>query len=267
MTPRSADPRFHRGLFWPAAVAAALLALGAAACSVPKTVIPAPPPPDSAPAPVPVESGFLRDYSRLRPSEQFAALKLYRDDSRRDGYRRILFQPVSVWRGADRRLEDVSEEDLQYLADALYQAVQSKLRSSFEMVDRPGPGVLEIDLGFTLVTDPDSKVDFFSTTVPVRNLSRREGPLVEGTRRFVRDCALEAEFSEVESTKVEPGGRPRRHVRTAFFDARRGADTPKGTVDTWEDVHRVFEKWAGILDERLESLRDGNFRPSLTVKE
>ncbi|MFN2427918.1 MAG: hypothetical protein ABR587_15895, partial [Candidatus Binatia bacterium] len=83
---------------------------------------------------------------------------------------------------------------------------------------------------------------------------------VEGTRRFVRDCALEAEFAESGPPKT-----PKR-VRAAFFDARRGTDTPKGTVDTWEDVHAVFAKWADVLDERLESLRDGTFKPKLTVR-
>ena len=29
-------------------------------------------------------------------------------------------------------------------------------------------------------------------------------------------------------------------VRAAFFDTRRGEATPKGTVETWEDVQAVF---------------------------
>ena len=48
---------------------------------------------------------------------------------------------------------------------------------------------------------------------------------------------------------------------------RRAGDTAKGTVSTWEDVHAVFERWSGLLDERLESLRDGTFKPRLTIKE
>jgi len=235
-------------------------------CSAPRTIIPAAPAADSKPSAAPVESGFLSDYSQLRTTEQFAAMKIYRDDSRKTGYRKLLFRPVEVWRGADRRLEDVSEEDLQYLADALYQAMVKRLGRSFELVSKPGPGVLDIHLGFTLVTDPDSKVDFFSTAVPVKDLSRREGPLTEGSKRFVRDCALEAEFSEAIGQPTKRGQKPNRRVRAAFFDARRGADTPKGTVHTWEDVDRVFTKWADLLDERLESLRDGTFKPRLTVQ-
>ena len=244
----------------------ALLA-GALGCGAAHTVIPSAPDASSVPSAVPVESGFLTDYSKLEATEQFAAMKIYRDESREGGYRKLLFRPVEVWRGADRRLEDVSEEDLQYLADALYQAVNGRLSNSFEMVSEPGPGVLEIHLGFTLVTTPESPIDFFSTAVPVKDLSRREGPLVEGTRRFVRDCALEAEFTEADgNVAAKRGAKSFKRVRAAFFDVRRGAETPKGTVNTWEDVDKVFEKWAGVLDERLQSLRDGTFKPKLTVK-
>jgi hypothetical protein len=247
----------------------ASLALALGGCSVPHTVIPAAPASDSKPGPVPIESGFLSDYGQLRPTEQFADLKIFRDVSRKNGYRRILFRPVEIWRQADKRLEDVSEEDLQYLADALYKAMQTRLDKSFEMISKPEPGALEINLAFTLVTRPDAKtIDFFSTEVPVRDLSRREGPLVAGTRQFVRDCALEVEFNEIVSAeKPKKGERRPKKVRAAVFDTRRGADTAKGTVNTWEDVHSVFERWAGLLDERLESLRDGTYKPKLTVKE
>jgi hypothetical protein len=258
---------FSLGLVRSLAAAAGLATLSG--CAVPHTVIPSAPADASVPSPVPIESGFLTDYSKLVATEQFPDLKIYRDVSRKAGYQRILFRPVEIWRGSDKRLEDVSEEDLQYLADALYQAMQARLSKSFEMISKPEAGALEIHLAFTLVTNPDArKIDFFSTEVPVKDLSRREGPLVGGTRRFVRDCALEVEFSEILSTaKPKRGERQPKKVRAAVFDVRRGTDTAKGTVQTWEDVHEVFARWAGLLDERLESLRDGTFKPKLTVKE
>jgi hypothetical protein len=251
-------------------IAAVAFALTASGCSVPHTDIAPAPAENLAHGPMPVESGFLPNYTLLKPTEQFGnELRIYRDESRKTGYRRIYFRPVEIWRGSDKRLEDVSEEDLQYLADELYQAMQSKLSKSFEMVNRPAPGVLEISLAFTLVTNPDSKkIDFFSTEVPVKDLARREGPLVAGTRRFVRDCALEAEFTEaISAEKPKHGEKRPKLIRAEVFDVRRGKEAAKGTVNTWEDVHAVFERWAGLLDERLESLRDGTFKPKLTAKE
>lgn len=250
-------------------VTAAVLVSGALGCSVPHTVVPGPNEPAAKAAPAPVESGFLSDYSGLKASEQWATLKFYRDDSRKGGYRKLFFRPVEVWRGSDKRLEDVSEEDLQYMADALYQAIHTQLAKSFDLVSGPGPGVLEIHLAFTLVTNPDQPVDFFSTAVPVRDLSPRTGQLVDGTKRFIRDCALEIEFDDTPAgaAPAKKGERPNRTMRAAFFDARRDGDTPKGNVESWEDVHAVFGKWAALLDERLVALREGTFKPKLTTKQ
>src|SRR5258708_347418 len=89
-----------------ATLIAAAFALVAFGCST--TIIPHGVDDDdkAPPSPLPVESGFLSDYSKLKDSEQFAALKMYRDDSRKGGYHKLLFRPVEVWRGAGGRLED-----------------------------------------------------------------------------------------------------------------------------------------------------------------
>ena len=216
---------------------------------------------------IPVESGFLSDYATLAPSEQFPELRFYRDDSRKTAYRKLRFSPVEVWRGSDKLLTDVPDEDLQFLADSFYRAVHDKLAKSFEIVDEPAPGVLEIHLALTLVTDPESNVDLFTTEVPVRQLAPRSGALAPATMTFVRQCALEAEMFERDFSKKP--GRHKKHpriVRAAIFDVRRGSQTPKGNVTTWQDVRGVFDRWGDVLDERLTSVRDGTFKPRLTTK-
>jgi hypothetical protein len=231
--------------------------------------------------PLPAESGVLSDYSKLEPSAQFASILMYRDDAAvRKGYSKLLFRPVAVWRGSDERLKDIPEADLQYLADSLYRAMAARLGSGFKLVSEPTPGALEIRLALTLVVDPKAPVDFFSTQVPVAELARRSGPLGEQTRLFLENCALEAEFAETTSVianaaaaKPQPdshsqGARPvrtKRAVRAAFFDRRRGSETPKSAVRSWEDVDAVFSKWSETIDARLVALREGKFTPKLTV--
>src|SRR5438132_1647457 len=76
--------------------------------------------PPAAPGLPALESGFLTNYSRLQPSKQSPSVLFYRDENLKHGFRKILFRPVQVWRGADRRLDDIPESDLQYLADSFY---------------------------------------------------------------------------------------------------------------------------------------------------
>ena len=250
---------------WPLA-AALLIVSGCATAHVSEEK-----PAASAAAPQAVESGFLGDYSRLRASEQSASVLFWRDETLKRGFRKLLFRPVQVWRGADRRLDDIPEADLQYLADSFYRAMTTKLAKSFELVDKPGKNVLEIQLALTLVTKPGQRVDYFSTDVPVRNLPERNRELAPATKAFVRGCALEAEFAvAAPQPKVKPTAEQRRPakriVQAAVFDKRRGNETSKGTVETWDDVDDVFDRWAEVTDSQLVALKDGTFKPKLTVR-
>jgi hypothetical protein len=270
MSTRSLKPfPFSRFPVLGASALAALLSLSAAGCaSSSATAVPA----KVAPA-ASTDSGFLTDYSRLVASDQSPAVRFYRDDSRKGGYRRLYVRPVAVWRGAGGAAGEIPEEDLQFVADAFYRALDRHLGQNFELVREAGPGVLEIDIGFTLVPNPDGDIDHFKTTVPVEDLAPRSGELPDATRRFVQDCLLEVEFRDIPAAAAKPTAgapgapskKPKKAVRAAFVDARRGADSPKGTVKTWADLDAVFEKWATALDERLVHLRDGDFRPRLTA--
>jgi hypothetical protein len=241
--------------------AVALLSVAGGGCAAKSPA----PGPAAAPAAATTDSGFLTDYSRLQASDQSPEVRFFRDDTRKGGYRRLFVRPVAVWRGADA-VDDVPEEDLQYVADAFYKSLARRLGAGFELVDASGPGVLEIDIGFTMVPTPDKAIDTFLTRVPVKDLAPRRGDLPDGTRRFLRECLLEVEFRDIPAPApgAVPAKRPKKAVRAAFVDARTGAGTPKGNVQTWADLDAVFEKWAAALDERLMALRDGNFKPRLT---
>lgn len=257
--------RAHRRAAFVAPLLIGLLSLAAAGCSTSA----APSPSVSAPGdsrPAVADSGFLTDYSRLVASDQSPAVRFYRDDSRKGGYRRLFVRPVSVWRQEGGSTGDVSEDDLQFVANAFYERLAARLGRNFELVREAGPGVLEIDIGFTLVPNPDGNIDSFKTTVPAPALAPHAGALPDGTRRFLQDCLLEVEMRDVAPPVAGAPAtkKPRKVVRAAFVDARRGSDSPKGNVQTWEDLEAVFDKWAAGLDERLVSLRDGTFKPRLT---
>ena len=36
-------------------------------------------------------------------------------------------------------------------------------------------------------------------------------------------------------------------------------------VETWDDVDDVFARWADVTDAQLVALKDGSFKPKLTV--
>src|SRR5258705_5913056 len=103
---------------------ALLLALGALACGAHR---------QSTPTDM---SGFLDDYALLRPGGPGEVRLVYRNpdaDWRR--YHAVLLEPVAIWRSGRKSLDPVPVDDLLRLARDFEQAVRSRLRRSFTMVD------------------------------------------------------------------------------------------------------------------------------------
>src|SRR5690349_3697102 len=95
-------------------------------------------------------SGFLDDYTRLRPGGRDDIALVYRDpDVDWTAYHKVLFEPVTLWRSGRRSLDPVPEADLLRLIDDLESAVRRRLGAGFTLVDEPGPGVMRIRLAIT----------------------------------------------------------------------------------------------------------------------
>src|SRR5512144_471165 len=70
-------------------------------------------------------SGFLDDYSLLRPGGAGDVALIYRDpDARWTSYDAVLCEPVTLWRSGRNTLDAVPEEDLLRLIAALEGAVR-----------------------------------------------------------------------------------------------------------------------------------------------
>jgi hypothetical protein len=205
----------------------------------------------------PVDSGFLRDYSRLRPTERWPSLLVYRDiDAGTPRYSSIRFEPISIWREAIEGAAAISDEDLQYVADALYQALRRRFESSFTLVDAPAPGTLEVNLALTRVTNAKARIEFFSTAVPAVNVQPRSGTLDPALRDFLHKVVIEGEFIDSDSGTI----------RAAIVDRRSPDETARGHVETWEEVQNLFDRLAERLHERLSALRRGDFKPLLELR-
>ncbi|MFC3653642.1 DUF3313 domain-containing protein [Dyella humi] len=64
-------------------------------------------------------------------------------------YRKIMLEPVAVYRGADNQFGSMSEEDKNALASYMQTKFAEKLGTRFELVNEPGPGTLQIKLTLT----------------------------------------------------------------------------------------------------------------------
>src|SRR5689334_9217011 len=102
------------------------------------------------PAPSFETSGFLDDYSLLRPGGPGELALVYRDPTVDwTAYDRVMFEPVTLWRSGRKSLDPVPEGDLLRLVADLEHAVRRRLGEGFRLVDAPAPGVMRVRLAIT----------------------------------------------------------------------------------------------------------------------
>src|SRR5512139_2958755 len=83
-------------------------------------------------------SGFLGDYSQLRKGGEGEALLVYVDPNVHfSKYRKLMIDPVTIWRDADTK--DIPAGEAQDLIDDLDDALRMTLDDDYQIVKAPGP--------------------------------------------------------------------------------------------------------------------------------
>jgi len=103
----------------------------------------------------PVAYSGVASSSSLKPNPQDESGRVpYRYSAEADwrNYRRLVIDPVMVYRGADNQFGDMSEGDRANLASYMQAEFSEKLRSRFELANDSGPSTLRLKLTLTGAT-------------------------------------------------------------------------------------------------------------------
>jgi Protein of unknown function (DUF3313) len=190
------------------------------------------------------EYGFLgNDYALLRPGEEGEALLVYRNPNADwAAYDKIKLDPVTIWAGEGSEFEDFSQPERQELADTLYTMINEELSQDFEMVDQPGPGVLQIQVAITDAQTSNPTMDTISSIVPQALLLSQAKGLVTGKPGFVGEASAEFRATDGQTGELVAAG----------VDRRVGGKSVTGApTDSWEDVREAYRYWAKQFRYRL----------------
>lgn len=192
----------------------------------------------------PEASGFLDDYSILRPGGPGQVAFVYRNpDARWTSYNKVWLDPVTLWRSGKHSLDVVPEGDLLRLITSLESAVRRRLSQDFPLVDIAGPGVMRIRLGITSARATDPVLDVLRAHAGGA-ITTGDGPLHPETRRFLETAHIEGDIRDAATEMLLAAG----------VD-RRGDGRPPLT--TWAEVDRALDSWAARLCDRLEARTKG----------
>ncbi len=222
----------YKGRSWGVAVGAAAAAMAFAACA-------------GGQAGKAKPSGFLGDYSQLREGTKGQALLVYVDpETRFAKYRKMMIDPVTIWRSAETN--DIPSDEIDDLIDDLEVVLRITLDDHYEIVTQPGPDVLRLRVAITEAEGSWRVIDGrlgdrldsdLQAVTPKKPSS--------STRSFVGKAGIEAELLDaVSGVRV-----------AAAIDRRVGEHSLKPDASAWDDVEDAFRYWAERLRDRLAELR------------
>lgn len=197
-------------------------------------------------------SGFLKDYSQLKPNPGEGSIYAYinpkTDFSK---YDKVMFEPVVLLAAPDSKLGKAPKEDLQALVDYLQAKAKDEVGKHFPVVDSPGPGVLRVRAA---LTDADTKnviAATASTVSPVGLTLNGIQMLAMGTTLAAGNASLECEVTD-SVTGERLAASVDRRVGTMAPDARQ--------FDKWDHVKAAMDYWVERLVTNFIKLREERAR-------
>jgi len=189
-------------------------------------------------------SGFLDDYSKLRPAPSGGLAMSYRkpgvDFSK---YNQIILDPILVWYSAGANFKGISPDDLKAMTDYLTQAITKAVSGAYPVVTRPGPGVLRVRLAITDLQPTKPTLNTITSLTPAGLVLGSAAGEAGYVPTGVGEAGIEAEFLDATTNQQV----------AMFVDRRVGKkyDVVQGAT-TWGQIQGAFDAWAKLFRERLD---------------
>lgn len=190
-------------------------------------------------------TGFLKDYSQLKPGAEGQALLLYVDPAAKfSAYDSILMEPIAVYASAeDSALNKVPEEELQELLNYFDATVREQLAGDYTFVNQPGPGTMRLRIALTEAKGAKVGLSAISAVTPVGLALNGMKKAVTGASTGVGSTGVEMELLDAQSGKR----------LAAAVDERVGTKT--SSFGEWQSAKEAFDFWAQRLKTRLAEFR------------
>ncbi len=195
------------------------------------------------------ESGFLKDYSLMKPGPSDGAKLVYFAPAVNwTLYTRVYIEPVELWHSEDpdSKLGKLDQEDQQLLVNYFHTALSNSLSKDYPIVDQAGPGVLVVHAAITEAKKSRPVADLVSSVVPFGIAASLVKRVIFGTGLGVGECQVEAELLDGQSG----------FMLAEAVDRRAGTKALRTKFDgSFGDVKLCMDYWSRRLAFKLEQLR------------
>lgn len=190
------------------------------------------------------KTGFLSDYSQLSEGgEDRAALVYIKPGVNFRPYNKLMFERVVVMvsNNAEYRAIDpaIYKELTDYYQNALFEAV----KDGYEIVDRPGPGVLRVRAAITDVKPSKPVANTLSSITPPGIAASLAVKLATDDNLGTGEAASEFEVLDAMTGERLAAAVDRRQGGKMVFRGK------------WDDTKEAFDLWAQRFRQRLDEVR------------
>jgi hypothetical protein len=205
------------------------------------------------------KSGFLGEkiYEKMRPGDpskgELAAFIWVDPDviGLHPNLKGVILDHVVLYRQPQHLGGGNSNEAAQELLNYFYNRLYVDLSKRYELVDKPGPETVRLQVAITDYEQSWVALDMISTIVPQLLAVSTLKMLATEKPAFVGAVQIEVKLSDAQTGKIVAAG----------VDRRVGSKTLTKGTDNWADVKNAFDWWSELAVHRLCVVSGGSNCP------
>ena len=160
-------------------------------------------------------------------------------------YKAVIIEPVTFWGDEEG---GASAEVRQNLVNEFETVLKQEFGKKFQVVNRPGPGVMTLTVGMTKAESATPVLRSISMIVPQARALSTGAYLVTGQFPFVGTAQVEGKVEDSVSGQV----------LSAIVDKRLGGGSPTaGFQWQWGDVENAMQHWSETVVNKLAGWTSG----------
>ena len=215
----------------------------------------------------PPYADFLSQPQRLRPAANGSGALVWVDPGvDLSHYQRFLVDPIQVRLAEDADYKTVDPAELKALTDYLQQAITKALAPTYQVVTKPGPGVLRLRIAITDLVPTKPEYSVAALVVPYATVvDLASGPVSGGqvgSMPYLGRTGIAGMLIDSRTQQVVAEYADTRVGRKYVVDTKDGLSGAVTTgvgayvksYSTWAYARQAFDGWAGDLRRWLDGV-------------
>lgn len=190
------------------------------------------------------------DCSKLKPGSEDGVVMRYANPAAQwTQYNKVMISPVTFWGGDTTQ---VSASDQQELVNYFNEKLKEKIGEKMQVADRPGPGVLKLEVAMTDAEAATPGLRSVSMIVPQAHMLSNLKYLATDTFPFVGGAQAEVKFTDSVTGQT---------LELAVDRRIGGGNVSNAFQWQWGDAQNAIDGWCEKVAAKLSAWTSGAEKP------